>query len=162
MAIADIYDKEGPLVDSLELLSTAPVADQVASEDEEAEERNRLQSEIEDLRSEVESLKSDPRREGERMELFSNFLALVLSNGVRSSSWADCGKSSRGARAGYVQKDSIFRDGYDIYDPSGRMRGYRDRDPLFRDRVDIYDRRGRQEGYVEKDPLCRNRWDLHH
>jgi hypothetical protein len=47
-------------MDFLEFLLTALVADQLASEEEEAEGRNRLESEIEALRSELESLKSDP------------------------------------------------------------------------------------------------------
>ena len=45
-------------MDFLEFLLTALVADQLASREEEAEARNRLESEIEELRSEVESLKS--------------------------------------------------------------------------------------------------------
>ena len=47
-------------MDLLEFLLTALVADQLASREEEAEARNRLELELEELRSEVESLKSDP------------------------------------------------------------------------------------------------------
>ena len=46
-------------MDFLEFLLTALVADQLASQEEGAEARNRLESEIEALRSELESLKSD-------------------------------------------------------------------------------------------------------
>lgn len=47
-------------MDFLEFLLTALVADRLASREEEAEARNRLESELEELRSAVESLKSDP------------------------------------------------------------------------------------------------------
>ena len=47
-------------MDFLAFLLMALVADQLASQEEEAEARNRLESEIEKLRSEVENLKSAP------------------------------------------------------------------------------------------------------
>ena len=47
-------------MDFLEFLLTALVADQLASREEEAEARNRLESEIEGLKTELESLKRDP------------------------------------------------------------------------------------------------------
>ena len=47
-------------MDFLEFLLTALVADQLASQEEEAEARNQLELELEELRSEVESLRSDP------------------------------------------------------------------------------------------------------
>ena len=47
-------------MDFLEFLLTALVADQLASQEEEAEARNQLELELEELRSEVESLKRDP------------------------------------------------------------------------------------------------------
>ena len=58
---AEIFEeKADALMDFLEFLLTALLADQLASQEEEAEARNRLESELEELRSEVESLKSDP------------------------------------------------------------------------------------------------------
>ena len=95
------------------------------------------------------------------MKVFPILVLVFLAIGVHSASWADYSKSSRSGRAGYVQKDPIFRDRCDIYDRSGRMRGYTERDPIFKDRVDIHDRRGRREGYVEKDSLFQNRWNLY-
>jgi hypothetical protein len=47
-------------MDFLEFLLTALLADQLASREEEAEARNRLEFKLEELRSDVESLKSDP------------------------------------------------------------------------------------------------------
>ena len=47
-------------MDFLEFLLTALLTDQLASEEEEARARKRLESEIEDLRSELKSLKRDP------------------------------------------------------------------------------------------------------
>ena len=58
---AEIFEeKADALMDFLEFLLTALVADQLASQEEGAEARNRLELELEELRSEVESLRSDP------------------------------------------------------------------------------------------------------
>ena len=57
---AEIFEeKADALMDFLEFLLTALLADQLAAQEEEAEARNRIESEIEELRSELESLKSD-------------------------------------------------------------------------------------------------------
>jgi hypothetical protein len=71
------------------------------------------------------------------MKTFPILLVLFLSIGFHSPSSAGSSKSSRSGRAGYVQKDPLFHNSWNLYDRNGRRKGYLEEDQLFKDRVNI-------------------------